>query len=100
MSLVSKDGAVQRGTVYVKPAVAAAFRAKCGLSQAGLAALATIELREQTDNPSASVSESLVALIETGRRQPSLQNAKAFAAAMKIPLEAYADVRTSEALSA
>lgn len=83
----------------MKPAAAAAFRVKCGLSQAGLAALATIALREQTGDPEASVSESLVALIETGRRQPSLQNAKAFAAAMKISLEAYADIR-SEAVPA
>lgn len=97
---VSKDSAAQRGAVYVRPAAAAAFRAKCNLSQAGLAALATIELREQTGDPDASVSESLVALIETGRRQPSLQNAKAFAAAMKIPLDAYAEVRAREAVSA
>lgn len=86
----------RKGEVLIKPATAAAFRAKCGLSQAGLAAKATLVLRDQTGDPAASISESLVALIETGRRQPSRRNAEALAAAMGIPVEALATIRSLE----
>jgi transcriptional regulator with XRE-family HTH domain len=86
----------RKGEVFIKPATAAAFRLKCGLSQAGLAAKATLALREQTGDPDAGISESLVALIETGRRQPSLRNATALAAAMGIPVDALATVRLPE----
>jgi transcriptional regulator with XRE-family HTH domain len=82
--------------VIIRPATAAAFRRKCKLSQAGLAAKATLALREQTGDAEASISESLVALIETGRRQPSLRNAAALAAAMEIPLDALAEVQVAE----
>lgn len=69
-----------------------AARIAAGLSQAGLAAKATLAFAEAGDIRG-SVSESLVALIETDRRQPSLRNAEALAAALDIPLEALADVR-------
>jgi transcriptional regulator with XRE-family HTH domain len=86
----------RKGEVSIKPATAVAFRLKCGLSQAGLAAKATLVLRQQTGDPEAGVSESLVALIETGRRQPSLRNAAALAEAMGIPVEALATIRSVE----
>jgi transcriptional regulator with XRE-family HTH domain len=90
----------RKGEVFIKPATAAAFRMKCGLSQAGLAAKATLELREATGDPDASISESLVALIETGRRQPSLRNARALAAAMGISVDALAvTVKVIEAVA-
>lgn len=82
----------------VKPATLRAFRKKERLSQAALAARATEWLREHDDthydneDDKPSVSESLVALIETGRRQPSLRNAEALAAALDVPLDALADV--------
>ncbi|HEX8781365.1 MAG TPA: helix-turn-helix transcriptional regulator [Nocardioides sp.] len=84
------------GLVTIRPATAIAFRKKCGLSQAGLAAKATVILRERTGDQMASISESLVALIETGRRQPSVRNAEALALAMDITVDALADIRSAE----
>ena len=37
-------------------------------------------------------SDTLIALIETGRRQPSIENAEAIAAALGVDLEAFAFV--------
>lgn len=45
------------------------------------------ELGEKAD-----VSASLIALIETGRRQPSLDNADAIAKALDVPIDAIFDV--------
>jgi transcriptional regulator with XRE-family HTH domain len=40
----------------------------------------------------AGCSETLIALIETGRRQPGLGNALAIAEALEVPLQAFAVV--------
>jgi transcriptional regulator with XRE-family HTH domain len=89
---VSKGAATRKGEVYVKPVRLSTFRKLANLSQAGLAAKATLALAEGGDIKG-SVSESLVALIETGRRQPSLRNASALATALGVPLDALADVK-------
>ncbi len=89
-----------KGEIFIKAATFTAFRSKAGLSQAGLAAKATLAVRASTGDPHASISESLVALIETARRQPSLRNAQAFAVALDVPLDALADVRTQEPAAA
>lgn len=92
MTSVSKDAVVTRkGEVTIKGIRLATYRKLRGLSQAGLAAKATLAFAEVGDIRG-SVSESLVALIETDRRQPSLRNAEAIAAALDIPLEALADI--------
>ena len=92
MAFVSKDGNhTRKGEVTIKGIRLATYRKLRGLSQAGLAAKATLAFAEAGDIRG-SVSESLVALIETDRRQPSLRNAEALAAALDIPLEALADV--------
>lgn len=97
MTDVSKTVPMTRkGEASIKGIRLTTFRKVRGLSQAGLAAKATLELREATDDPDASISESLVALIETNRRQASLRNARALAAALDIPLDALADVRDDE----
>lgn len=41
-------------------------------------------------------SDTLIALIETGRRQPGYENAVAIAAALGVPLEAFAIVGEDE----
>lgn len=92
-----EESPVRKGEVFIKPVRLRVFRELRGLSQAGLAAKATLALRESTGNPEASVSESLVALIETDRRQPSLRNAAALARALEVPLEAVADLRSAAA---
>lgn len=82
----------------MKGATLAALRRKDGLSQERLAVLATTCLRRITDDPERGISESLIALIETDRRQPSLANAEAIAAALDVPLDAIADI-TPEAVA-
>lgn len=67
--------------VTVLPAGLRAWRNQRKMSQAALAA--------RTGH---QISEALVAQIETGRRQPGLANARAIAAALEIPLEAFAIV--------
>lgn len=80
-------------TVRVRPATLRAFRKKERLSQAALAAKATDILRAAyPDDPDVGLSESLIALIETGRRQPSLRNGEAIAEALGVELEAIAEL--------
>lgn len=77
----------------MRPATLRAFRKKERMSQAALAAKSTELLRESyPDDPDVGLSESLIALIETGRRQPSLRNAEALADALGVELEAIAEV--------
>lgn len=42
-------------------------------------------------------SETLIALIETGRRQPGIDNAKAIAEALGVDLEAFATITGDDA---
>lgn len=44
-----------------------------------------------------AVSESLIALIETDRRQPSIESAEAIAEALGLPLEAICDLLDPDA---
>lgn len=87
---------MRKGLVRVKGVRLRAFRDLAKLSQAGLAAKATQHLRDDGD-PEGSVSESLIALIETDRRQPSLRNAEAIAKALGVDVEALADIDLTEA---
>lgn len=99
MVLVSKDRVpARKGEVTIKGIRLVTYRKLRGLSQAGLAAKATLALAESGD-AKGSVSESLVALIETNRRQPSLRNAEALALALDVPLEALADVHVEAVAS-
>lgn len=99
MALVSKDRvATRKGEVTIKGIRLVTYRKLRGLSQAGLAAKATLALADAGD-PKGSVSESLVALIETNRRQPSLRNAEALALALDVPLEALADIHAEAVAS-
>lgn len=85
---------MRKGLVAIRPAALRAFRKKDRLSQSALASKATEILRRQyPDDPEARISESLVALIETGRRQPSVRNAEALAAALELEdVAAIADI--------
>lgn len=74
---------MRKGLVSVNPVALKTLRRMSGLSQVALA-------------EKANVSESLVALIETGRRQPSEENAKALATAMDVPVEAFATITEDE----
>lgn len=95
MALVSKDNTpTRKGEAFVKGIRLQAFREVRGHSQAGLAAIATSILRRQSGDPKAGLSESLVALIETDRRQPSIRTAELLAEALDIPLGALADIAT------
>lgn len=76
----------------MKGATLRAFRMCREISQAELARLATEELRLSTGDDARSISESLVALIETGRRQPSKENGEAIAAALEVDFEAIGEV--------
>lgn len=69
-----------------------AFRKIRGLSQFALAEKATAILREAYGDPSKGVSESLIALVETGRRQPSRENGEAIALALGVEFDAIGDV--------
>lgn len=90
---------VRKGEAKVRPAAIRAFRKKDKLSQAQLAELATLALQRATGDPDRGISESLIALIETNRRQPSRENAEAIAAALDVPLEAIGDLTDFEAAS-
>lgn len=70
----------------------AAFRKKDKMSQVALAEKATECLRAATGDHDRGISESLIALVETGRRQPSRENGEAIAAALDIPFEAIGDI--------
>lgn len=70
----------------------AAFRKIRGLSQAALAEKATQSLRLATDDQARSISESLIALVETGRRQPSRENGEAIASALGVEFDAIGDI--------
>ncbi len=70
---------VAQNQVTVLPAGLRAWRTERDLTQGALA-------------KKASCSESLIALIETGKRQPGLGNAFAIARALGVPLEAFAIV--------
>lgn len=85
---------MRKGLVAIRPAALRAFRKKDRLSQSALAIKATEILRAQyPGDPEARISESLVALIETGRRQPSVRNAEALAAALDLDdVAAIADI--------
>lgn len=61
------------------PAALKAWRKERGMSQAALAAATNHQ-----------VSEGLIAQIETGRRQPGLENGKAIAAALGVDVAAIA----------
>lgn len=89
----------RKGEVTVKGATLRAFRRlqQPQMSQAALASIATAHLRDATGDPTANISESLIALIETNRRQPSLLNAEAIAAALGVELEALAWVNSEDA---
>lgn len=71
----------------VLPAALKAWRKERGWSQKDLAFNATEQLADGE-----SISPTLIALIETGERQPSLRNAEAIAAAFGIDVEALAVV--------
>lgn len=72
------------------PATLRAIRKLRGYSQVGLAE------RVGLVDPEAQVSESLVALIETGRRQPSRRNAVAIAKALDVEFGALFQDRAVE----
>lgn len=74
---MSESSPVPGRQVTVLPAGLRAWRAQKGWTQDDL-------YRES------GVSASLIALIETNRRQPSLPNALALARALGVPLEAFA----------
>jgi transcriptional regulator with XRE-family HTH domain len=79
----------------MKPETLRAFRGIARgkkLSQSELADLASKALQANTGDPERSISESLIALIETGRRQPSVENAQAIADALGVELEALATI--------
>lgn len=79
----------------MKGATLRAFRKKERLSQFALAEKATQVLRDRfpDEDPEPSISESLIALIETNRRQPSKRNAEALATALGLDeLDALATV--------
>lgn len=67
--------------VEVLPRGLKAWRKERGLSQAALAAATGHQ-----------VSEGLIAQIETGRRQPGLENGRVIAQALGVELEAFAIV--------
>ena len=69
--------------VTVLPDGLAAWRKERGLTQEGLAR-------------ASKVSEGLVALIESGRRQPSYGNAQRIAAALGVSLRAFALISIDE----
>lgn len=86
---MSKDTTAKRTLgpreTRIKGATLRAFRRKEGLSQSALAAKATDVLRDRfPDDPDVGVSESLIALIETERRQTSRRNAEAIATALDL----------------
>jgi transcriptional regulator with XRE-family HTH domain len=85
---------MRKGEVTVNPPGLRALRTKSGLSQAALARAASEAkaARSSGGESSDSLSESLIALIETGRRQPSLENVEAIAAALGVPVDAFAVV--------
>lgn len=89
-------GDVRKGQVQMRGKTLRGFRTLKGYSQAGTAAKATQELRDLTGDPDASISESLIALIETDRRQPSALNAEAIARALGVQLDWLADVTLAE----
>lgn len=66
--------------VTVNPTALREFRRLCGFSQASLGAAIGL-----------GPGSSLIALIETGRRQPGLGNALAIARALDVPLAAFAE---------
>ena len=78
---------MRKRQVTIRPPTLRAFRQIRGWSQLRLAEAATA-----IAGPGVSVSESLIALIETGRRQPSLATAQAIADGLGIPLDALAVV--------
>jgi transcriptional regulator with XRE-family HTH domain len=87
---------MRKGEVTVRGRAIAAFRRKDGMSQLALAEKATERLRSSTGDDTRSISESLVALVETGRRQPSRENGEAIASALGIPFDAIGDVTVFE----
>lgn len=85
--------------MFVRVASLKWARKQAKLSQAALAVEATEIL--QAEDPEATISESLIALIETGRRQPSVRNCKAIVAALAarlgdMPLEVICDIADDE----
>ena len=88
---------MRKGEVTVRGRTIAAFRKKDKMSQVVLAERATECLRATTGDPDRSISESLIALVETGRRQPSRENGEAIAAALGIDFDAIGDVNDLDA---
>ena len=74
---MSTEPARNSGDVTVLPKAIKAWRAVRGLSQEGLAA-------------ASGVSAGMIALIETGRRQPGIRNLFAIAAALDVDPEVIA----------
>ena len=76
---------MRRREVTVLPEALRQWRKLRGLNQRDLA-------RKASEFDGATVSESLIASIETGLRQPSLYNARGIAEALDVPLRAIAIV--------
>jgi transcriptional regulator with XRE-family HTH domain len=83
---------VRKGEVTVRKVTLKAFRKKSGMSQVELAVAATECLRSATGDQTKGISESLIALIETGARNPSRENGEAIAAALDVPFLAIGDI--------
>lgn len=74
----------------MNPAALRAWRKERGWSQKELA------LRAMASGEDISVSPTLIALIETGERQPSLRNAEAIAATFGVELAVLAVVHVED----
>lgn len=81
--------------VSVLPQALKAWRKERGWSQKDLAFHATEKLPDGD-----SISPTLIALVETGERQPSLRNAEAIAAAFGIDVAALAVVHVNGEVAA
>lgn len=89
---------MSKGEIVVNPATLKAFRRKEHLSQAALAARAT-DILQAAGDTTAGLSESLIALVETGRRQPSRANAEAIAQALGVDVDAIATLQKAQVAS-
>ena len=87
---------MRKGEVTVRAQTVRTIRKIRGFTQFGLAEAATEALRVATGDNERSISESLIALIETNRRQPSRENGEAIAAALEVPFDAIGDVNFTE----
>jgi DNA-binding XRE family transcriptional regulator len=85
---VSKKGQVQTRITSLRWA----RKTLRNMTQSELAQRATGHLQQATGDTSRGISESFIALLETDRRDPSLENAVAIAAALDVPVEIVFDV--------